>query len=379
MKKNIINRGGRLHIQTTYEGKRLRFSTKLKDTKENREYVLREYEKLIKDHLTPKQEVKPKAKENLEDFINKILERKKMTLKPRSIKFNTYLFQKINDFLGHKEISKINYEDIENFYEFLLKQKLSKSTIQAIVSCLKEVLNFAIREEKIVKNVVFHKKLNNLEVRENKPFCLEEMRYLLTLAEKYPKFFSNYLKIAFFTGMRVGEILALKWENIDLKNSIIKVEGTIGLKGEIGTPKTKSSKREVDVLPLLKQTLEEMEAQKQGKFIFVGDLINLGHKIRLLWRKLLKEAGFEYRKLYITRHTFASIMLNAGEEPLWVSSQLGHKNLAITYAVYTKYMKNQKKQRAVFLEEAFNPPIKEINISENKKIEEIEEKEGVLE
>ena len=379
MKKNIINRGGKLHIQTTYEGKRLRFSTKLKDTKENREYVLREYEKLIKDHLTPKQEVKPKAKENLEDFINKILERKKMTLKPRSIKFNTYLFQKINDFLGHKEISKINYEDIENFYEFLLKQKLSKSTIQAIVSCLKEVLNFAIREEKIVKNVVFHKKLNNLEVRENKPFCLEEMRYLLTLAEKYPKFFSNYLKIAFFTGMRVGEILALKWENIDLKNSIIKVEGTIGLKGEIGTPKTKSSKREVDVLPLLKQTLEEMEAQKQGKFIFVGDLINLGHKIRLLWRKLLKEAGFEYRKLYITRHTFASIMLNAGEEPLWVSSQLGHKNLAITYAVYTKYMKNQKKQRAVFLEEAFNAPIKEINISENKKIEEIEEKEGVLE
>lgn len=379
MKKNIINRGGKLHIQTTYEGKRLRFSTKLKDTKENREYVLREYEKLIKDHLTPKQEVKPKAKENLEDFINKILERKKMTLKPRSIKFNTYLFQKINDFLGHKEISKINYEDIENFYEFLLKQKLSKSTIQAIVSCLKEVLNFAIREEKIVKNVVFHKKLNNLEVRENKPFCLEEMRYLLTLAEKYPKFFSNYLKIAFFTGMRVGEILALKWENIDLKNSIIKIEGTIGLKGEIGTPKTKSSKREVDVLPLLKQTLEEMEAQKQGKFIFVGDLINLGHKIRLLWRKLLKEAGFEYRKLYITRHTFASIMLNAGEEPLWVSSQLGHKNLAITYAVYTKYMKNQKKQRAVFLEEAFNAPIKEINISENKKIEEIEEKEGVLE
>lgn len=379
MKKNIINRGGRLHIQTTYEGKRLRFSTKLKDTKENREYVLREYEKLIKDHLTPKQEVKPKAKENLEDFINKILERKKMTLKPRSIKFNTYLFQKINDFLGHKEISRINYEDIENFYEFLLKQKLSKSTIQAIVSCLKEVLNFAIREEKIVKNVVFHKKLNNLEVRENKPFCLEEMRYLFTLAEKYPKFFSNYLKIAFFTGMRVGEILALKWENIDLKNSIIKVEGTIGLKGEIGTPKTKSSKREVDVLPLLKQTLEEMEAQKQGKFIFVGDLINLGHKIRLLWAKLLKEAGFEYRKLYITRHTFASIMLNAGEEPLWVSSQLGHKNLAITYAVYTKYMKNQKKQRAVFLEEAFNAPIKEINISENKKIEEIEEKEGVLE
>ena len=87
-----------------------------------------------------------------------------------------------------------------------------------------------------------------------------------------------------------------------------------------------------------------MEAQKQGKFIFVGDLNNLGFKIRLLWAKLLKEAGFEYRKLYITRHTFASIMLNAGEEPLWVSSQLGHKNLAITYAVYTKYMKIQKKK-----------------------------------
>lgn len=374
MKKNIVNRGGKLHIQTTFEGRRVRFSTKLKDTKENREYVLREYERLINKHLMPKEKPSPLVKESLQNYIAKILKRKEMVLKPNSIKSYNYFYQKINDFLGHKEISKINYEDIEKFYAFLLKSKLSKITIGSIISALKEVFDFALREEKISKNIVFHKKLNNLEVRENKPFNLEEMRYLLILSEKYPKLFENYLKIAFFTGMRVGEILALKWENVDLQNNIIKVEGTINLDGEIGTPKTKSSKREVDILPLLKQTLLEMEEKKQGEYLFGSNFLKARRKISLLWGKLLKEAGFEHRKLYITRHSFASIMLNSGEEPLWVSGQLGHKNLAITYSVYTKYMKNEKKQRATFLEEAFGDPIKEVNVSKDEILETLGEK-----
>ena len=67
-------------------------------------------------------------------------------------------------------------------------------------------------------------------------------------------------------------------------------------------------------------------------------------------------------------------MLNSGEEPLWVSGQLGHKNLAITYSVYTKYMKNQKKQRATFLEEAFGDPIKEVNVSKDEILETLGEK-----
>ena len=144
--------------------------------------MLREYERLINKHLMPKEKPSPLVKESLQNYIAKILKRKEMVLKPNSIKSYNYFYQKINDFLGHKEISKINYEDIEKFYAFLLKSKLSKITIGSIISALKEVFDFALREEKISKNIVFHKKLNNLEVRENKPFNLEEMRYLLILS-----------------------------------------------------------------------------------------------------------------------------------------------------------------------------------------------------
>ena len=97
MKKNIVNRGGKLHIQTTFEGRRVRFSTKLKDTKENREYVLREYERLINKHLMPKEKPSPLVKESLQNYIAKILKRKEMVLKPNSIKSYNYFYQKIKE------------------------------------------------------------------------------------------------------------------------------------------------------------------------------------------------------------------------------------------------------------------------------------------
>lgn len=71
MKKNIVNRGGKLHIQTTFEGRRVRFSTKLKDTKENREYVLREYERLINEHLMPKEKPSPLVKKVCKTILQK--------------------------------------------------------------------------------------------------------------------------------------------------------------------------------------------------------------------------------------------------------------------------------------------------------------------
>ena len=60
------------------------------------------------------------------------------------------------------------------------------------------------------------------------------------------------------------------------------------------------------------------------------------------WKKVLKELEIPYRNLYQMRHTFASLMISSGEDILWVSSMLGHKNANITLQVYAKYIKNQE-------------------------------------
>lgn len=67
------------------------------------------------------------------------------------------------------------------------------------------------------------------------------------------------------------------------------------------------------------------------------------------WAKILKKLGLENRTLYQIRHTFASLMISSGEDILWVSSMLGHKNANITLQVYAKYVKSEKKKRGSFL------------------------------
>ncbi|GAA7370945.1 hypothetical protein HpCK88_11150 [Helicobacter pylori] len=69
------------------------------------------------------------------------------------------------------------------------------------------------------------------------------------------------------------------------------------------------------------------------------------------FKKLLKALNLKERKLYTTRHTFASLMLSQGEEAMWVSKTLGHKDLNTTYSAYSHYIPKQDKERAKFIKE----------------------------
>lgn len=76
------------------------------------------------------------------------------------------------------------------------------------------------------------------------------------------------------------------------------------------------------------------------------------YKIRASYKKLLKSLNLKFRVLYNTRHTFASIMLSRGEEPMWVGCKmLGHKNLNETFKSYAKYLPKNVVERAKFLDE----------------------------
>jgi len=67
------------------------------------------------------------------------------------------------------------------------------------------------------------------------------------------------------------------------------------------------------------------------------------------WKRVLKECGFKYRPIYHTRHTFATIMLENGEDILWISNMLGHKDSSMTLQMYAKYRKREDVKRASFL------------------------------
>lgn len=153
--------------------------------------------------------------------------------------------------------------------------------------------------------------------------------------------------------MRTGEITALKWENIDLENKIISVKATRN-KGIETTPKTSSSIRDVEILDVLIPYLKEHEKFKtDSNYIFTSNRNEPYHSALKVsttyWIKTLAKSNIEYRNLYQMRHTFASMMISSGEDILWVSKMLGHKNSNITLSTYAKYIKNDKKKRGSFL------------------------------
>lgn len=149
--------------------------------------------------------------------------------------------------------------------------------------------------------------------------------------------------------MRTSELVALDWGDIDwIRNEVhVSRAMTQDAKGKAEVTKTISGKRSIK---LLGPALDALTAQKTFTFLaglevfqnprtserWTGD-----QPIRkTLWTHALKKAGVRYRRPYQTRHTYASMMLSAGEHPMWVSKQMGHGDWTMIARVYGRWMPN---------------------------------------
>ncbi|AFI05613.1 site-specific integrase [Helicobacter cetorum] len=278
------------------------------------------------------------------NYLNQKIGLKKTTL--LSVKTN---FTSILNTMKMKEsakISKITQERVVFFHNKAL-EKFKKSSLIVLNHLLKSFLDFATEHGYLEKSPYFKVNLNNAkESKEIKPFNLQEIKEILN--ECPSTILRAFLTTAFFTGLRTGEQLALKWKDIDFINKKINVEYSLNILGELSTPKNKSSKREIDLLEPVERALIELKKSQKGVFIFI-DKPQKTREFQKAFTKLLDALNLEKRKIYTTRHTFASLMLSQGEEAMWVSKMLGHKDLNTTYSIYSHYIPQQNRERAAFL------------------------------
>ncbi len=156
----------------------------------------------------------------------------------------------------------------------------------------------------------------------------------------------NLLLFAFWTGLMTSELVALEWGDIDWHGSGVAVSRALtqAAKDPEGT-KTKAGTRLGKLLP---PALDALKSQKaftylEGGRVFCNPRNNepwTGDQAirKTLWQPALKLAGVRYRKAYQTRHTYASMMLSAGEPLAWVSRQLGHSSVLTTAQVYARWI-----------------------------------------
>ncbi|GAA7289746.1 hypothetical protein HpBGD97_13940 [Helicobacter pylori] len=275
----------------------------------------------------------------------------KIGLKQTSINSLENVFNSVFRVMGLKEsdkLKKITQERISRYHENTLKL-YKKNTIHNLNANLKSFLEFCEQEGFIEKSPYFAITLKNAqEAKAIEPFSLEEVK---TIVENAPSLrLKAFLVVAFFIGMRTGEQLALLWEDIDFNEKKITINKSLNELGQITTPKNKPSVREVDLLKPVEKILKELKASEPAnkKFIFI-DMPKRTSVFQRHFKKLLKALNLKDRKLYTTRHTFASLMLSQGEEAMWVSKTLGHKDLNTTYKTYSHYIPKQDRERAKFI------------------------------
>jgi integrase len=113
-----------------------------------------------------------------------------------------------------------------------------------------------------------------------------------------------------------------------------------------GNTKNRYSRRTIRLIPVMEEALKEQEkiyGKFKGEYFFcttTGEQVNPSNLRQRVWIPALKKAGLKFREMKQTRHSFATVALSCGENPLWIAKVMGHRNTEMIIKVYGKYVEN---------------------------------------
>lgn len=276
-------------------------------------------------------------------YAKTFLESKKSTTKKST--YHTYVWtlnKHILPELGDVELSKIDNSCLQRFADEKLKT-LSKKSVHEFVGLIKNVLNDACLNE-VIEPKKFMIKYPKSENSDYKTLSEEEFikleKYLLL--QKKPHDIGELIMLE--TGMRIGEMCGLKWEDIDLERGMVEIKRTVQRIYEsedkiteinIGNTKTNAGKR---AIPISEKICNYLKMQKRNDDIYIAsgkETPTEPRTHREYHTRLMNKLGIEYITPHGLRHTFATRAIQSGVDPKTVSAILGHSNSNITLNIYT--------------------------------------------
>ena len=300
-------------------------------------------------------------------------------LKPKSIDaLDVTLRNQVYPYIGDIQIGSLTSTDVQSMLKQLVLKELSYSTIKKAYMAINACCNFAVDNEKLIKNPCRGVKLpKNLERKKGdiKFFNQEQVELICKECTvqhgngKQVYRLGHAIIVLLNTGMRIGELLGLKWADVDYDKKIAKVEDSVILikdrtrNEKDDTPKyklveqasvkTDSSSRWVHLNKKAISALKELQlingehthvmANSNGK-IFAPNNFD-----RML-RNILERCNLETGGAHTLRHTFASMLFRNGVDVKTVSELLGHSDVAFTYNTYIHLIKEQKQQAVDILD-----------------------------
>lgn len=253
-------------------------------------------------------------------------------LSPSTIKGYRAATDRIIEYFGQEYISEIETSDINKVLNKLARLGLAKKTVKNHKIIINRIFHFAVIEGDIRYNPA-----NEAELPRNLP---ETKRRPATPAEESTIRKSSEIWLlpymALTTGMRKGELLGLKWEDVDLENNLIYVRRSVwyGNGTHIKEPKTEAGKRKIPIIIPLREELIKHKAEP-SHFVFGGENPLTEKGFRYHYAKFQKETGITATAQQL-RKSFATIAVGANIPPDVLKSIFGHKNISTTLNIYAE-------------------------------------------
>ncbi len=243
---------------------------------------------------------------------------------------NAHVLPKFKD----RVLSEMTYREVE---AFVTKLHCGNKRKNNILVPMRSIFKWAVKIGEISENIM--DKVDNLKIANSdiEPLSHDEV---LLLLDAIDPLYRPYLSTRFYTGMRDGEINGLIWSDFkqNMKPTPKIYINKAFVYNQEGATKTKGSKRYIDCLPYVTDALIfQRKLTGHQDYIFLtkdGHRMSPDHFREVIWKPAIEKAGLMYRPPIQTRHTFATMMISAGENIGWVKNMLGHSSLQMIFRHY---------------------------------------------
>jgi integrase len=280
--------------------------------------------------------------------------------------YHSFINTHITPSIGSYPIAKLNPLIIQNLITELKKKGLADGTVKRIYSIIHTSLAVAEKMQIIQKNVAALIDKPKVGRRELKVWDVPDVKKFIEETKEKSRYSIIFL-LAVYTGMRQGELLGLRWSDIDFEKGVLRIQQTLSHDGKElrAHAKTKTSIRSLAISPETISALKKQRKMILQEKMFLGneyrnyDLVvctSLGtpvipRHINKVWFHFLSKVMVPKITFHDLRHTHASLLLKQGIHPKIVSERLGHSSIQMTLDTYTHLLPNMQEAAAAGLDQ----------------------------